>query len=230
LSQYFDITELGTSEAWIDYCVDLLSSTANKCIAERGRFNIAVSGGTTPADVFSKWIWNEGMSPLWSKTWFYWVDERVVPHDSAESNYGNAMSILKGVPANFRPMYDGGDEPTNAASIYEKTLNELETVDKLPFFDLVLLGMGDDGHTASLFPDSPALQEDVKWVVANPVSKSNTIRLTLTYPVLLNANEVFILFNGHKKRQLLNEMMKSKKGYPIERIQDRPKAPKWIFY
>ena len=148
----------------------------------------------------------------WEKLHLFWVDERTVPPDHKDSNYGmTKAAMLDHVPLRPEQVHrvEGEMEPEVAASRYEadiRTSFRLEGAES-PTFDLVLLGMGDDGHTASLFPHTEALDELGRIAVANRVDKLNTWRITLTWPVINQAREVIFLIEGAGKRDILREVL-----------------------
>jgi 6-phosphogluconolactonase len=184
---------------------------ANECASARGRFSVALSGGSTPRRIYELLAGAEFASRVaWSKVHVFFGDERCVPPDDAESNYRMAReSLLSRVatPAeNVHRMIGEGDAVANAR-LYEDELREFFGGDSLPVFDLVMLGMGDDGHTASLFPGSPALEELSAWVVANRVEKFGAYRLTLTARVINNAARVVFVVTGAGKAERLAEVI-----------------------
>jgi len=179
----------------------------------QGRFTVALSGGSTPRGLFqvlsSK---DHGLLP-WDRMFFFWGDERHVPPDHPDSNYRMTHeTLLSKVPvpaANiFRVPAEDADANEAAAS-YEKTLHEFFRLKpgQLPQFDLILLGMGPDGHTASLFPESKGLQERKRLVIANWVEKFSTFRITFTVPVLNAGRVVEFLVAGADKAPALHEVL-----------------------
>ena len=184
--------------------------------AERGAARVAISGGGTPRVVFSlladpSQSYREQIP--WDKLWLFWVDERCVPPSSPESNFGIAKEILLDkvpLPAAHINRIEGELEPEEAAARYETAIRghyRLEGA-QVPIFDLVQLGMGEDGHTASLFPHTEALNELGRIAVANhvPQQKLNW-RVTLTWPVINAAREVFFLIDGAKKADPLGRVL-----------------------
>jgi 6-phosphogluconolactonase len=185
---------------------------ADECVRERGRFSVALSGGSTPRRIYELLSGAEFASRVaWSKVHVFFGDERSVPPDDAQSNYRMAReSLLSRValPAeNVHRMIGEGDAAANAR-LYEDELRSFFGGDALPAFDLVMLGLGEDGHTASLFPGSPALEERSAWVVANWIEKLNAYRLTLTAPVINNASHVVFVVTGAGKAERLLEIVK----------------------
>lgn len=193
-------------------------------IAARGRCAIALAGGHTPAHTYA--LWASGFPLPWPRTHFFWGDERYVPPDDAQSNFRMFREALLDrvpVPAeNVHPMPTGLLKPEDAASSYEQTLRQFFG-SGAPAFDLVLLGLGGEGHTASLFPGSPALLEKDRWVVAVDVEAEPHLRLTLTFPVLNCARNVFFLVSGAEKRGVIASLEKEPElaatRYPAARVQ-----------
>jgi 6-phosphogluconolactonase len=192
-----------------------LVAVARAAIAARGRFCVALSGGSTPRRMYE--ILSE--SPRWARLqWgrveFFWGDERAVAPDHADSNYGAAAAALLR-PLDIAPEpvhWIQGElpDPEEAATRYqdERARVFASPPDGLPpIFDLVLLGMGPDGHTASLFPYSQALTERRRWVVGHHVARLGKARVTMTPPILNRAAEVRLLVTGVDKAGVLREAL-----------------------
>ena len=188
---------------------------AGEAIAARGRFTVALSGGSTPKRLYQILAAEPFRSQVdWGRVEFFWGDERCVPPDHPESNYRmarEAMLAQLSIPAEHihRIEAERSDLDT-AARDYEAILARLFGVNaggQPPALDLILLGMGPDGHTASLFPHTKALDETNRWVVANHVPQLNTDRLTLTRPILNRAQEVLFLVAGADKAERLAEVL-----------------------
>ncbi len=186
-----------------------------EAVAGRGRARIAISGGSTPRATFALLAdpnepWRSRMP--WDNLDLYWVDERCVPPDDHDSNYRMTReAMLDRVPlqANQIHRIEGELEPEVAAACYESELRNsfrLEGAES-PRFDLIALGMGDDGHTASLFPHTGAIHELSRLVAANHVPQKDTWRVTLTWPVINHASSVFFLIAGADKASVLNEIL-----------------------
>jgi 6-phosphogluconolactonase len=188
---------------------------AGEAVAVNGRARIAISGGSTPmatfrllADRNERW---RGRMP-WDYLDLYWVDERAVPPDHADSNYRAIReALLDHVPLRPEQIHriEGELEPEAAAARYESELRNsfrLEGAES-PRFDLVELGMGDDGHTASVFPHTAAIHEIGRLVTANHVPQKDTWRVTLTWPVINRASSVFFLISGADKAAVLKEVL-----------------------
>lgn len=181
---------------------------ANQAVTERGRFTIALSGGSTPKNLFNLLATNAKSSLPWDRTFFFWGDERHVGPTDPDSNYRMAdEAMLSKVPVPAGNVFRIPAENPNAAAAaqaYEQTLRKFFQMETgIPKFDLILLGMGPDGHTASLFPGTAALQEKSRLVVANWVDKLKTHRLSFTLPMLNAAREVAFLVSGVDKAPVL---------------------------
>ena len=161
-----------------------------------------LAGGTTPQAVYRSIAAGAANAAFWDRVDVYWGDERYVSHDDQRSNYRMAReTLLARVPladANIHPMPTHFDDPAVAARDYEQTLRT-HFAGEWPHFDLVLLGMGADGHTASLFPGSPALAERTRWVMPAITDADPPDRLTLTLPALNAARHIHFLVAGHEK-------------------------------
>jgi 6-phosphogluconolactonase len=188
---------------------------ANEAVAAQGRVRIAISGGSTPKAAFAVLAdpaqpWRARMP--WDYLELFWVDERCVPPESADSNYRMTReALLDHVPLRPEQIHriEGELEPEVAAARYESELRNsfrLEGAES-PRFDLIALGLGSDGHTASIFPQTEAVHEMSRLVTANPVPKLNTSRITLTWPVINHARSVFFLVAGEDKASVLNEVL-----------------------
>jgi 6-phosphogluconolactonase len=203
-------TPLATAQAGAQLFLD----AAVKAATSRGAARIAISGGTTPKVMFA--LLADPAGPFlkqvpWDKIDLFWVDERCVPPDNAESNYrmtNEAMLSKVPLPADRVHRMEGELDPEVAAARYESTIRNTFKLEgaETPTFDLVLLGMGDDGHTASLFPHTDALNEMSHIVVPNHVPQKDTWRITLTWPVINQGREVVFLIEGAGKAQVLHDV------------------------
>jgi 6-phosphogluconolactonase len=215
--------------------VDEFCRCAEASIAERGRFCVALSGGNTPRSVYTLLAQDRKDRLPWEKIYVFFGDERCVPPDHPESNYRMAReSLLSRVPIPPQNVFriHAELEPEAAASEYDRQLRAFFRLvgGAWPAFDLILLGIGDEGHTASLFPGSTALTEKSRLVVANWVDKFQTYRITFTYPVLNHAEEVLFLASGQSKAQILRDIFDpAKKGaYPAQGVQPQHGKLLWI--
>jgi 6-phosphogluconolactonase len=175
----------------------------------------------------------------WPKVHFFFGDERHVPPDHADSNFRMAHeAMFQALPADHLQVHRMPGElanATQAAEQYETELREFFTPRGLldngfPRFDLIFLGMGPDGHTASLFPDSSALRETTRWVVANWVQKFQTDRISFTFPVLNSAAEVILFVSGPEKAALLAEVLQpdGMPKYPVQKVKPRNGVKRWM--
>jgi len=174
-------------------------------------FAVSLSGGSTPRPLYEYLATPEIASRFpWNRAHWFWGDERFVPHDHPDSNFRMAReAFLSRVPVpndNIHAVPTEGVSPEEAAAAYETTLKRFYGADTLargrPLFDVTLLGIGEDGHTASLFPGQPALQETRRWAVAVIGAKAEA-RITLTYPALDSSRDVAFVVTGQEKRQVV---------------------------
>ena len=190
---------------------EYITAGLEEAVAKRGLATIAISGGATPKAVFE--MLADPAHPYlaripWSKLKLFWVDERCVPPTDKESNYGmTRAAMLDKVPlpaANVHRM-EGELDPEEAASRYESTIRNAFKLEgaETPTFDMVLLGLGPDGHTASLFPHTDGLNEMSRIVMANHVPQKDVWRLTLTWPVITQGREVAFLIEGEDKAAMV---------------------------
>ena len=188
---------------------------AEEAVVARGRVRIAISGGSTPKAAFQlmgdpNQPWRARMP--WDQLDLFWVDERCVPHDGQESNFRMTReALLDRAPLRPEQIHrmEGELDPEEAAARYESELRNCFRLEgaEVPRFDLVQLGMGPDGHTASLFPHTDGLNEMMRLVTSNHVPKLDAWRITLTWPVINHARSVFFLVGGADKAGVLNEVL-----------------------
>lgn len=203
-----------------------LAALAAAAISDRGRFTWALSGGSTPAALYRRLADPDGPRVAWEHTELFFGDERNVPPDHTDSNYRMAREALfepAGVPASRIHRIEAELGPAEAARRYGERLRAVFGTEGWPRFDLVLLGLGTDAHTASLFPGTPAVRETTAWVVANPVPQLATERVTITRPILDAAREVWFLVNGASKTAALRRVLLGDEG--IEEAPARAVAP-----
>jgi 6-phosphogluconolactonase len=190
----------------------LFIESASQAIAQRGRFLAALSGGNTPMGLYHRLAAAPERDQVdWSRTYYFWGDERCVPPDDAGSSYGQARQALLDkvpIPAHNIQRVESGLEPGEAARDYARRLREFAAPSlDWPRFDLVLLGMGDDGHTASLFPGSPVEVESAVLAVTAQYQDRPANRVTLTPPVFNAARRILFLVNGASKADTLAKVL-----------------------
>lgn len=207
------------------------AARAAEAIGERGRFAVVLAGGSTPRATYGILARDYANKIDWSNVHVFFGDERSVPPDRDDSNYKMAReSLLDHVPIGSVHRMQGELPPDEAAEAYEQELRYFFGSDDLPGFDLILLGTGDDGHTASLFPETSALEVHDRWVVANPVLKLATTRITLTVPVINAARAVYFLVAGEGKAGPVAEILEGNpdpREYPASLIQPE-NGPTWM--
>ncbi|HEY0430854.1 MAG TPA: 6-phosphogluconolactonase [Pyrinomonadaceae bacterium] len=189
---------------------------AAKVDGEVGRFSVALAGGRTPKRVYELLATETFSNRInWLQVHLFFGDERSVPPTHPDSNYAMVNEALLSkiaIPAGNVHRITGEDEPPKSATTYETELKTFFAGRDWPRFDLVLLGMGEDGHTASLFPHSEALTEKSRWVVATKYEQTGQNRITLTLPVINHAAQVVFLVNGNEKAQRLAEVLRPQPG------------------
>jgi 6-phosphogluconolactonase len=210
----------------------LILEQARKAIAERSEFRIALSGGNTPAPVYRR-VAGEAHDNLWESVRFTFGDERCVPPDDPQSNFRMARENLfvpAAVPEKSIMRMRGEIDPQIAAQEYEQQLNAIATESGQPIYqhDLILLGLGDDGHTASLFPGTVALNEMKRRVVANYVLKLNAWRLTFTFPLINQARHILLLVGASKNPQLIERVLAGDRQFPAARVNPVAGEVTWI--
>jgi 6-phosphogluconolactonase len=204
---------------------------AAEAIEDHGRFAVVLAGGSTPRATYEILARDYGDSIDWKDVHVFFGDERSVPPDDDDSNYKMAReSLLDHVPIGSVHRMQGELPPDEAAEAYEQDLRDFFGPDDIPGFDLILLGTGDDGHTASLFPETSALEVHDRWVVANPVLKLETTRITLTVPVINAAKAVYFLVADEGKAEPVAKILKGDpdpREYPASLIQPE-NGPTWM--
>lgn len=214
--------------------------TALKAVKEHGRFRVALSGGSTPRKLYETLADRSGRyaaSFPWNDTDFFWTDERHVPPDHSDSNYrmtNQSMLERASVPLqNIHRVPAENPDPVSAAIEYEGQLRRVFDLapGEIPRFDLILLGIGSEGHTASIFPHSELLTETTKLVAATWVEKLKTDRITFTLPVLNNAALVMFLVSGKEKSSILKTVLGSPadpQQYPAQAINPNQGRLLWL--
>jgi 6-phosphogluconolactonase len=220
-----------SSEELAEAAAQEFATRADEAIRERGRFAVVLAGGSTPKATYGILARDYRDRIDWNNVHVFFGDERSVPPDDDDSNYKMARgSLLDHVPIGSVHRMQGELPPDEAAAAYEQDLRDFFGSDALPAFDLILLGTGDDGHTASLFPETSALEVHNRWVVANPVLKLETTRITLTVPAINAARAVYFLVAGEGKAAPVAEILEGNpdpREYPASLIQPE-NGPTWM--
>jgi len=204
---------------------DTFVDLSEKSIQKHGKFTVALSGGSSPKAIFKLLATEEYAQKIdWNKVYFFWVDERWVSLDDEKSNAKMTFeTLLNKVPVNgdqIFPMYKDGVEPEEYAKEYEAQIRNVLGDEGV--FDFILLGMGDDGHTASLFPGEAILDENEKWVDAYYLKPQEMFRITLTAPIINKAENILVVAFGESKKHALNEVLNGEynpKLYPLQLIE-----------
>jgi 6-phosphogluconolactonase len=209
---------------------NFILTEARESLNERHQFRIALSGGNTPHSVYAEMAKRD---VSWEKFLFTFGDERCVPPEDDESNFRMANEALfrpASVPDSSILRMRGEIEPVLAAKEYEGQLDVLAARrgEKIYEHDLILLGLGDDGHTASLFPGTKALSETERRVMANYVPKLNSWRLTFTFPVIFAARAVCFLIGANKDPKLIEQIFSGDPALPAARVDQSAKSVTWI--
>jgi 6-phosphogluconolactonase len=232
-----EIRVLTTPQELYGAAAEEVVRAANKAVTGGGRFTIALSGGSTPKSLYNLLATNARTALPWDRMFFFWGDERHVPPTDPDSNYRMVdeamLSKIPVAPGNVFRMPTENVDAAAAADAYEKTLRQFFKLQpgELPRFDLVLLGMGPDGHTASLFPGTAALQEKSRLVVANWVEKLKAYRLSLTLPVLNAAHCAVFLVSGTDKATVLKAVLEEDvpgEQYPAKLVHPTDGAIIWL--
>lgn len=223
----------------IIYCDDFVAEATTyilqqgrRALRQKGAFRLALCGGNTPRPVYEA-LATDPKAMDWSKVWMTFGDERCVPPDDDESNYRMAReAMLDKLPLDPDQVLRiaGEKDPDQAAREYETRLKKLaqQAGDNWYRHDLLLLGMGDDGHTASLFPNSPALSEMERWVVANYVDKFKSHRITMTYPLINRATRVCFMVNGADKKRRFEQIISGDRQFPSARVTPLSGNVTWL--
>ncbi len=226
-----DIVILNNEKEAVEYCVEHFISTANNAIKDHGFFTVALSGGSTPKAIFQLLSEKENAKKVdFTKVFLFWSDERAVPLDDASSNYKMAMDagLKMLVPEEqIFPMNGVGDLDYNARQ-YEATLNEIIPDGRL---DLTMLGMGDDGHTASLFPHTKALKVKDRLVVKNEVPQKQCERLTLTFNAINSSKQIVLYVLGNGKAEMVKTVFEAPlnvQEFPIQAVGTKESKALWI--
>jgi len=220
------------TSAFVHDATEFILLQARNALGVRGEFRIALSGGQTPRPVYQE-LARIGPDLPWERIFVTFGDERCVPPDDEQSNYRMARESLfvrAAVPERSVARLRGELDPQLAAQEYQDQLDVLaaQKGEMIYRHDLILLGLGDDGHTASLFPGTAALEEKARRVVANFVPKLNAWRLTFTFPLIEQARRICFLVNGDKHRDLIDKVLHGDPAYPASRVQSTNGGVTWL--
>lgn len=216
-----------------NFAVEKWREISGEAVKDRGRFAVALSGGKTPVGFYQKLAGFKN-DLLWDKTHVFLVDERFVPFDDAESNYGmikdKLLSQVKIPAENIHPVSTGEDTPPAAAEKYEKDLRGFFGLNdgEFPKFDLIMLGIGEDGHTASLFPGTSSWTENKRLVIEVSLNRLKNKRVSLTLPVINNAKNIIFLVASANKAGVLKEIIEGEEN-PLPASQVKPEKGKVFF-
>lgn len=222
-----NITVFDDLEKLYKKAADAFVDLSKKSIQKKDRFVVALSGGSSPKAIFKLLATPEYKEQIeWNKVYFFWVDERWVPLNDDKSNFRMTdEALLNQVPVDQNhifPMYAEGITPEDYAKAYEQQIRTVLGDEGV--FDFILLGMGDDGHTASLFPGEEVLNEKEKWVSAYYLKPQEMFRITLTAPIINNADHILAIAFGESKKHALNEVLNGEYNpslYPMQLIEKK---------
>lgn len=204
--------------SFVNGSADFIAGVAAIAIAERGRFTLALSGGGTPKPIYARLAMADYRNRIdWEKVHIFFGDERSVPPEDARSNYRmvrEAWLDHSPIPPENIHRIHGEDDPVREALRYEQDIARLYRSARFPAIDLILLGMGDNGHTASLFPGTAALRESARWVVAQSVEVMTTRRVTFTAPLINAARGV----SGRRRRQSADAVERAGRALSTRRV------------
>jgi len=216
-----------TADSAVAFAVEHWIHSAKQAIQQRGFFAVALSGGSTPKAIYQKLILSKEID--WSKIFLFWGDERAVPPTSSESNYKMAMESFQKVPIPLHQIFRMHAEENieaNAKEYEEKIRHHLGK----QLFDLVMLGMGEDGHTASLFPGTKALTVEEHLVCANEVPQLKTDRMTLSFSCINQSKKIAIYALGAAKKEMISKVLEAPilSDYPSSNIGTVERPALWI--
>lgn len=218
-----------TTKKTIESAAEFFMDCYTESIRDRGYFSVVLSGGSTPKPLYEYLSYVDNIQ--WDKVFVFWGDERNVPPDHHASNYRLAYDALLSrvsIPKENIFRIKGELSPKSAADDYNNTLNSFFDYHE-KIFDLIILGMGTDGHTASLFPGSDALREESCWVVHSFISQLDSWRITLTFPAIDLARKIIVLVVGEKKAEILKTVLEEDKiNFPIKKISSSNNEITWI--
>lgn len=194
---------------------DYINKRLRSLLDTKVRISVALPGGSTPMPILQS-LAQANLD--WSRIDFYQTDERLVPIEEKANNYRSlSNTFFSQINSNSFPMYTGKKSPEKSCADYTKELEKIGLYNNTPRFDLIILGMGEDGHIASLFPNSSLLNEQNKWVALDTKKRNGSFRMTLCFSVLLNALETIILVKGNNKLRLIEDK-RARKNLPVDKL------------
>ena len=240
-----EVKRYHTKDKFYDETTRFVIAAAREEVDKKGAFYLALAGGSTPQELYRRLLSPpHDMEFPWEDTYFFFGDERHVPMSNDQSNFGacyqNMLSCAPVPEANIFRMKTENSDSNEVARKYEIAMRNVFNEDSgnllksFPRFDLVMLGIGADGHTASLFPGSSALDELNRWVVSTTAPESYKIkrRLTLTFPVINSAAQIVFLVSGEEKRQVIDSIIENRENcfdrYPAARVLPADGSLTWF--
>lgn len=227
-----DVAVPGDKSATVNFCIEHFIEAASRAIEHHGKFFVALSGGSTPKTIYQHLTRPPYQSQIeWSKLHIFWSDERSVPSDNPDSNYHMAMEAglkLMPIPASQIHRMRAEDNIHKHAEEYEQIIRD--TLKDRPF-DLIMLGMGEDGHTASLFPHTKGLKSHNHLVIANFIPQLNTWRMTMTFDCINQASNTAIYVLGASKKEMLAKVLSPPEQFdllPSQRVGTAEHKALWI--
>ena len=214
-------------------CTNYIVNIILECINSYGRCTIALSGGSTPKSIYKLLGSVEYLSRIpWENIYLFWGDERCVPPFDPDNNFKMVDETLTSkvpIPSQNIFRIHSEETPLEAANDYENTLRSFFSNNTFPSFDIMLLGLGEEGHTASLFPGSTAMDENQRWVVSTYVEKLKAYRITLTFPVINSAKHIIFLVAGSNKAEILkNIFADDQNNIPAKKVRPNNGKLTWL--
>ena len=219
------MTEVIESENFVDDAVSIISSELTKAVESKNRLSLC--GGNTPRPIYEA-LSKEDID--WSNLELTFGDERCVPPEHEDSNFRMAYeALISKVPINESDVIriKGELDPNSAAVDCEVELKK-RSPNTMYEHDLLLLGMGEDGHTASLFPETAALNENKRWVIENYIPQMNCNRITFTYPLINASKRILILVTGEEKKKLVRSILSGESDFPISKVRLSEGKVTWL--
>lgn len=223
---------LDNADAVATYAASCFADLAQRRVEEAGKFTVALSGGSTPQRLYRRLAGEQFSNVPWDRIHLFWGDERYVSRESEQSNYRmvneSLLSALSGKTPHVHPVHTEKSPPPQVAEEYEKEIRKV--IGDSGTFDLLLLGMGEDGHTASLFPETEAVREQKRLFVENFVPEIGSWRFTITSPVISGAAKVFVLVTGTNKTSTVREVFEESNAsfYPVSIVNTRKHPTVWM--